>query len=129
MAQKAIVLIAMIVFLLSVPGFAGAVTEKDFEAKTTQDLVNLCSVSPDDPLYDKAINFCHGYFVGAYHYYEAMSTGPKGVKFVCLPDPRPSRNEVIQMIVEWVKAHPQYLKETPVETQFRFMMEKWPCKP
>jgi hypothetical protein len=129
MAQKAIVLIAMIVFLLSVPGFAGAVTEKDFEAKTTQDLVNLCSVSPDDPLYDKAINFCHGYFVGAYHYYEAMSTGPKGVEFVCLPDPRPSRNEVINMIVEWVKAHPQYLKETPVETQFRFMMQKWPCKP
>ena len=127
MTPKPIVLLVLIVFLL--PGFAGAVTEKDFEAKTTQDLVNLCSVSVDDPLYDKAINFCHGYFVGAYHYYEAMSTGPKGVKFVCLPDPRPSRNEVIQMIIEWVKAHPQYLKETPVETQFRFMMQKWPCSP
>ena len=127
MTSKPIGVLVLIVLLL--PGFAGAVTEEDFEAKTTQDLVNLCSASPDDPMYHQAINFCHGYFVGAYHYYEAMSSGPKGVKFVCLPDPRPSRNDAINMIIEWVKANPRYLKETPVETQFRFMMQKWPCKP
>ena len=127
MIPKPIVFFVLIVFLF--PDGAGAVTEKDFEAKTAQDLVNLCSASPDDPMYHQAINFCHGYFVGAFHYYEAMSSGPKGVKFVCLPDPRPSRNEAINMIIEWVKANPQYLKETPVETQFRFMMQKWPCSP
>jgi hypothetical protein len=33
------------------------------------------------------------------------------------------------MFVEWVKAHPQYLKEKAVETEFRVLMEKWPCKP
>jgi len=33
------------------------------------------------------------------------------------------------MFVEWVKAHPQHWRETPVETEFRFLMEKWPCKP
>lgn len=127
MISKRSVLIVLIVILL--PCLAGAVTEKDFEAKTAQDLVNLCSASPDDPMYQQAVNFCHGYFVGAFHYYEAMSSGPKGVEFVCLPDPRPSRNEAIHMIVEWVKAHPQYLTETPVEAQFRFMMQKWPCSP
>ena len=127
MNPKSIVWLVLILF--SIPGFAGAVSEKDFEANTAQDLVNLCSASPDDPMYHQAINFCHGYFVGAFHYYEAMSSGPKGVKFVCLPDPRPSRNEAINMIVEWVQANPQYLKETPVEAQFRFMMQKWPCKP
>jgi hypothetical protein len=127
MTSKRSVLIVLIVILL--PCFAGAVSEKDFEAKTAQELVNLCSASPDDPMYHQAVNFCHGYFVGAFHYYEAMSSGPKGVKFVCLPDPRPSRNEAINMIVEWVQAHPQYLTETPVEAQFRFMMQKWPCSP
>ena len=127
MTSKRSVLIVLIVILL--PCLAGAVTEKDFEAKTAQELVNLCSASPDDPMYHQAVNFCHGYFVGAFHYYEAMSSGPKGVKFVCLPDPRPSRNEAINMIVEWVQAHPQYLTETPVEAQFRFMMQKWPCSP
>ena len=127
MTPKSIVLFVLIVFLL--PGFAGAVSEKDFKANTAQDLVNLCTASPDDSMYHQAINFCHGYFVGAFHYYEAMSSGPKGVKFVCLPDPRPSRNEAINMIVEWVQANPQYLTGTPVEAQFRFMMHKWPCSP
>ena len=127
MTPKPIVVIVLIVFLL--PGFAAAVTEQDFEANTTQDLVNLCSASPDDPMYHQAINFCHGYFVGAYHYYEAVSSGPKGIRFVCPPDPIPSRNDTIDEFIQWARANPQHWEETPVETEFRFLMEKWPCKP
>ena len=127
MIRRAIHLMIVIIFLL--PGFAGAVTEKDFEAETTQELVNLCTVSTDDPLYHQAINFCHGYLVGAFDYYEAVSSGPKGTKLVCLPDPPPSRNEAINMFIEWAKAHPQNWKEKPVETEFRFLTEKWPCNP
>ena len=126
MTPKSIVLLLMIVFLL--PGFAGAVTEKDFQAETTQDFLNLCTASPDDPLYHQAVNFCHGYLVGAYQYYEAVSSGPKGIDLVCFSNPEPSRNEAIGMFIEWAKAHPQYWEEKPVETEFRFLMEKWPCK-
>jgi len=125
MTQRSIVLLVVLVFLL--PGITGAVTEQDFEVETTEDLVDLCTVSADDPLYHQAINFCHGYLVGAYHYYVAMSSGPKGIKFVCMPDPEPSRNEAISMFIEWAKANPQYWGETPVETEFRFLIEKWPC--
>jgi len=78
-------------------------------------MINLCTASPDDPLYHPAINFCHGFLVGAYRYYEAAGSGPAGLKLVCLPDPPPSRNDSVAMFVEWVKAHPQYLKEIPVE--------------
>ena len=127
MTPKSLILLVVTLFLL--PGFAGAVTEKDFEAETTQGLINLCTASADDPLYHHAINFCHGFLVGAFRYYEAAGSGPAGSKLVCLPDPRPSRNDAFAMFVEWVKAHPQYLKEKPVETEFRFLMEKWPCKP
>ena len=127
MTLKSVVSLVVIMFLL--PGFAGAVTEKDFEAETTQALVNLCTASTEDPLYHQAINFCHGYLVGAYHYYQAQASGPKGIKFVCMPDPEPSRNEAVGMFIEWVKSHPQHWNETPVETEFRFLMEKWPCKP
>ena len=129
MTLKTIISLVAIVFLL--PGFAGAggVTEKDFVADTTEDLLNLCNVSPDDPLYHQAIGFCHGYLVGAYHYYEAQSSGPKGIKFVCPPDPVPSRNDSINMFIEWAKAHPQYWQKRPVDTEFRFLTEKWPCKP
>ena len=127
MTPKSIVLLLMIVFLL--PGFAGAVTGKDFQAETTEDLLNLCTASADDPLYQQAVNFCHGYLVGAYQYYEAVSSGPKGIDLVCFSNPEPSRNEAIGMFIEWAKAHPQYWEEKPVETEFRFLMEKWPCKP
>jgi hypothetical protein len=127
MTPKSIFLLVVIVFLL--PGFAGAVTEKDFQAETTQDLLNLCTASADDPLYHQAVNFCHGYLVGAYQYYEAVSSGPKGIKFVCPPDPVPSRNDSINEFIEWAKAHPQHMGESPVETEFRFLMEKWSCKP
>ena len=127
MRPKTIFMLLAIVILL--PGFAGAAGEKDFEVQTTENIINLCTASPDDPLYHQAINFCHGFLVGAYHYYEAAGSGPAGLKLVCLPDPPASRNDIFAMFVEWVKAHPQYLKEKAVETEFRFLMKNWPCKP
>jgi hypothetical protein len=124
MTRKAMLLL-MVFFLM--PGLAGAVSEKDFEARTTENLINLCTASPGDPLHSQAVNFCQGYLVGAYKYYEAEHAGPNAPKFVCLSDPPPSRSDAIAMFIEWVKAHPQYWKEAPVETEFRFLMEKWPC--
>jgi hypothetical protein len=125
MNRKTIRLLLVIVFLL--PCIAGAVTEEDFEAETTQHMINLCTVSVDDPLYHQAVNFCHGYVLGAYHYYEAIASGPEGIQLVCFTDAPPSRNDAVAMFVEWAKARPQYLGERPTDTQFRFLMEKWPC--
>jgi len=127
MRIKSFSLLFVMVFLL--PVFAGAVSEKDFEVETTENLINLCTTPVDDPLHNHAINFCHGYLAGAYNYYEAISSGPKGIQLVCLSDPSPSRNDAIAMFIEWVKTHPQHLGDKPVETQFRFLIEKWPCKP
>jgi hypothetical protein len=113
--------------LLFLPGWAAAVSEKDFEVQTTQQLLNLCTASPGDSLYQQAVNFCHGYLVGAYKYYEAAHSGPNAPKLVCLPDHPPSRSNSIAMFIEWAKARPQYWNERPVEAEFRFLMEKWPC--
>jgi hypothetical protein len=32
------------------------------------------------------------------------------------------------MFVDWLKAHPEFMDEKPVEAEFRFLVEKWPCK-
>jgi hypothetical protein len=128
MKGKPIGLFVVILFLFTGIAGAGEVREKDFEVQSTQNVINLCTASPDDPLYHQAVNFCHGYLVGAFHYYLAEASGPKGIKLVCLPDPPPSRNEAIAMFIEWAKAHPEYMAERAVETEFRFLMEKWPCK-
>jgi hypothetical protein len=127
MRPKTIILLFAVGILL--PGLAAAASEKDFEVQTTENIINLCTAAPEDPLYHQAVNFCHGFLVGAYRYYEAAGAGPAGLKLVCLPDPPPSRNDAFAMFVEWVKSNPQYLKENAVETEFRFLMQKWPCKP
>ena len=127
MKRKLLKLIMMLGILL--PGLANsAVTEEDFVVKTTQNLINLCTASPQDPLYGDAVNFCQGYMVGAYHYSIAEHSKDTKNLFVCLPEPKPSRNEVVALFVAWAQAHPQFMTDMPVETQFRFMAEKWPCK-
>jgi len=119
-------------FLLAVaclaPGLAGAVSEEDFKAKNTRAVLNLCTASPDDPSYSSAIHFCHGYLVGAFQYHQAENAGPEGKHMVCFPNPAPTRDEAIRMFVTWAKAHPEHMNETAAETEFRFLMEKWPCK-
>lgn len=125
--MKWIVVAMMSAVLMAGPALAGDLTVEDFNVMTTEDLLDLCTVSPDNPLYAKAIHFCHGYLVGAYHYYAASTSGPNAQQLVCLPENRPSRNEAIEMFVEWAKERPQYAKDLPVETQFRFLTEKWPC--
>lgn len=118
-------------FLVSLvsPGIAGAVTDEDFQMKTTQNLVNLCTVAASDPRAQEAIHFCHGYLLGAYHYHIAETDGPDITKrLVCIPASGVTRNEALAMFVDWVKPRPQYMNESPVDTEFRFLIEKWPCK-
>jgi hypothetical protein len=126
------VFVLMFAVVLAAPGFAaagpGELDLTDFEVKTTQDLLDLCTTPADHQFAKEAAHFCHGYLLGAYHYSIAENAGPKSVPLVCLPDPPPSRNEGVKMFVDWAKAHPQYMNELPVETEFRFLTEKWPCK-
>jgi hypothetical protein len=125
MKREMICLLLAVVFLL--PAAAGAVTEEDFQVKDTQSLINLCTATPDDPRYDEAIHFCQGYLVGAFHYYKVTHSGPDKMPMVCFPEPPPSRNDAVTMFINWAKAHRQHMNEVPVETEFRFLIETWPC--
>ena len=125
-------ILALVIFSFLIPSLASAaVTDEDFVLATTQNLVNLCSVSASDPRAKEAIQMCEGYMIGAYHFYLATNTG-KGdrgdMRLVCMPSPTPTRNETVAMFVEWAKTNPQYMKEAPVDSEFRFMSAKWPCK-
>jgi len=107
---------------------AQAVTQDHFVVHDTRDIIELCTTPKTDPLYTAAIHFCQGYLVGAYHYQEALFSGPGIKPVVCFPEPKPTRDEAIGQFIEWAKAHPQYAKDRPVETSSRFMAETWPCK-
>jgi len=122
------ILIILFMFALLPPVYAGTVTKSDFQVKNTQSLLNLCNVNTDDPLYGQALHFCHGYLVGAFHFYKVSRLGPKSEHLVCVPEPAPSRNDAIDQFISWANAHPEHMHEVPVETEFRFLIETWPCK-
>jgi hypothetical protein len=127
--RKKLIVILFLMTVLVRPGFSKEVTEADFKVKTTRDIVSLCTASAGDPHANAAVHFCHGFLIGAYAYHMASISGPEGKRMFCLPEPEPSRNDAIAMFLEWVKAHPQYMDQPPVETEFMFLIEKWPCKP
>ena len=117
-----------------------AATKDNFLARDTQDIIELCQVSPNDPLYTQAIHFCHGYLVGAFHYQMVFYSRPGFSPLVCLPERNlsatetmaehvgMSRTKTIAEYVQWAQNNPDYLKEPAVDTLMKFLIDKYPCK-
>jgi len=126
MLFKRLTYLSLSAALLS-PGVYAGVTEQDFVVKTTRNLIDLCTAIPEDPHYHDAIHFCQGYLVGAFHYHQAETANKPELKMVCFPEPKPTRNQAIEQFIAWAKQHPEYMNELPVETEFRFLAETWPC--
>lgn len=116
----------MVATALLASGTAFGVDSSTFQMRDTDDLVRACSVPAEHPLHANATGFCHGVLVGAYRYYEA--TVAAGDRFVCPPSPTPTRATVMNDFVAWAKAHPQTMKEAPVDTLFRYLAETYPCR-
>ena len=109
---------------LTSPAFAAGAPQ--FQVRDTADYVALCSMPPSDDNYTSAIAFCHGFGVGAYHYYHQST--PQADRFVCPPNPAPKRSEVIAGFVAWAKTHPDTMKQPAVDSIFRYLSGTWPCK-
>lgn len=104
-----------------------AATSVDHDVPTTGDLITLCAVSADDPLYEAARGFCLGYIDAAMDYHAALTAGPNYDAIVCLQG-TVSRKEVVAVVLEWSESNEQHLKsEAPVHGVMRALVEKWPC--
>jgi hypothetical protein len=112
--------------LMNAAGASAGITRESFVVTKTRDLVVLCSVPESDPLYLAAVGFCHGYFIGAQQYHQRV-TPSEQPKVICLPQPAPSREELIQQYVAWSSTHPQYDNDSPIDTVIRFLAENWIC--
>ncbi|RLA05391.1 MAG: hypothetical protein DRQ54_08160 [Gammaproteobacteria bacterium] len=94
---------------------------------TTGDLVELCSVSADDPLYEAAMGFCLGYIDAALDYHTALTAGPEFNAIACPPSTL-AREQVVVAVVKWSANNSQHLQgEAPVQGVMRAIVEEWPC--
>jgi len=104
-----------------------AAVPQDQKVITTEDLIELCSVSADDPAYPAAMGFCLGYIDAAMDYHAALTAGPKYDPIAC-PETAVTREEVVVVLMDWSKRNTQHLKsEAPVVGVMRASAEKWPC--
>jgi hypothetical protein len=127
--------LARFVFLLSVPfatlvptrGIAAVQTD-DFLARTTGQLVALCSAAPTDPLATPALNFCHGYTVGVVRVLqEEDAANPRAKPMFCLPVNGGERNQAISEFVRWASADPSRMSMPATDGVAGFLAAHYPC--
>jgi len=111
------------------PPTTRAATEASFGAKTTGDLVELCTAAPDNAIGTAAVNFCEGFAEGAVAVELQNMAGFRGPKVFCMPYPPPSRNEALNGFVNWARTSPDRLAQSSTDGLFRFLSERYPCPP
>jgi hypothetical protein len=123
--MKMMVAFLMVLFLAT-PVLAD--TLEVYKVRNAGDLVSLCSRDLSAEDYVAAQNFCHGFAVGAYAYYRGVAAADPDLKIVCFKEPYPERKKVIADFVAWSKANQSFMKDSAVDTLFRFMAGAFPCK-
>lgn len=108
-------------------GSAMAIGPDQFRARTTADLVALCAADPAEENYVAAIHFCHGFATGAYQYYLSLVGVSEANRFVCPPDPVPSRSQIIADYIAWTRQNSQFMSDPPVDSIFRYLAHRYPC--
>ena len=114
--------------IMSLPNPADAVTAKDFELMTTQDLYDVCSVKTEEKLARDAVYFCTGFFSGAIAYHDSI-TGPDSKRIVCAPEGT-TRNDAVLAFIDWAKANNtnnELMNAKPLSGAIRAAQAKWPC--
>jgi len=115
--------------MLLAPSAPYAATEANFAVRTTGDLVELCTATPESAISTAAANFCEGFAEGAVAVEIQDMAGVRGPKLFCLPNPPPTRNEALREFVNWARSSPDRLAQSSSDGLFRFLSERYPCPP
>jgi hypothetical protein len=121
-----IIAAVLAVLLFATPVLADVTDE--YKVRNAGDLVSLCSRELSAEDYVAAQNFCHGFAVGAFAYHQSVAMADPDLKIVCFKEPYPERKKVIADFVAWSKANPSFMKDSAVDTFFRFLAGAYPCK-
>ncbi len=113
----------ILAFLLLVSGVATASPES-VRAISTQELVGVCSdqSSPEPQVY------CDVYGQGVYDSYLVTRHPKVAPDFICVVQPAPSRREVMNQFVNYVKSNQGYSTAPAADTLLRFLATRFACE-
>lgn len=122
-------LVSVLFFAAAATTASGAVSKEQFQLQSGADLVALCGVQSDDPVYAAALHFCHGFGVGMYRtIMQVQKSEFAGDPIICEPAGEPlSRNQYFERFVSWANTHADYEKEPAIDFFTRFLRDEFPC--
>jgi hypothetical protein len=115
----------MLAALLTAPLAAQAAQTINLQAKTSNDLAELCGANPKEPAADAKINFCHGFAQGVIDM-EIRRGGEK--KTFCFASPTPTRTATMTEFTNWVRSLPAHRTLGSIDGLLQFLGQRFPCK-
>jgi hypothetical protein len=114
------------IFFASFLVFSGIVLAAPDGARaiSTQELAAVCGdqSSPQPQIY------CEVYGQGVYDSYLVTRHPKSAPAFICVVQPAPSRREVMNQFIDWVKQNPGYNTSPAADTLLRFLAVRFPCE-
>lgn len=111
--------------LLSVSAFAAApaAQQPSHRATSTAEMVALCKDKSNAPVQA----YCNGFGQGVYDAY-LVTRHPKFAKnTICVVQPAPQRQQVLDEYIAWADAKPQIKDMPAAESALRFLSQRFPC--
>lgn len=111
--------------LLSVSAFANNHAEKPSHRVTsTGEMVTLCK----DKANTQVQAYCNGFGQGVYDSYLVTRHPKAAPSKICVKQPAPQRQQVLDEYVTWAEAKPQIKDMPAAESALRFLAERFPCQ-
>ena len=110
--------------LISVSAFAAAPAAQPQQRVTsTGEIVQLCK----DKANAQVQSYCNGFGQGVYDSYLVTRHPKAAPSKICVKQPAPQRQQVLDEYVAWAEAKPAIKDMPAAESALRFLAERFPC--
>lgn len=89
---------------------------------STDELMSYCS-----DMYTGGRATCTIYIQGAYDTYQVTRDPVNAPEFICINQPAPPREKVVEDFVVWTKSHAEFNAKPASEAILKFLADKFPC--
>lgn len=119
------VLILASVAAITMSAFAApAAKQESARVLSTNDVVALCKQKDNA----QVMGFCNGFGQGVYDTYMVLKSGhPRVTPSICVTQPAPQRQQVLDEFMAWSGKNTQYNDKPAAEAALRFLAERFPC--